>query len=177
MQISATAAGADVELEVDVEVAEGYTITQFVDKMIDVFLNEKPKSRDWKKYLIFRDEWGKYRDRFYNRCKTRADAEHDSQIKQKLIDLSKRVRKVLFSCLFIVFVSYLLILNWLLCIMSNACFDNLFHSTNCAYSGIVLIFGIMNTSYQLSNIDVETERCSITVYVPLTLAVLFIAMC
>lgn len=103
LQSSAAAAGAEVELEVDVEVAEGYTITQFVDKVIDVFLNEKPKSRDWKKFLIYRDEWGKYRERFYNRCKTRADAENDSQIKQKLIDLSKRVRKVIFSCLFIVF--------------------------------------------------------------------------
>ncbi|KAH6825792.1 endoribonuclease E-like protein [Perilla frutescens var. hirtella] len=90
LQSSATAAGAEVE----VEVAEGYTITQFVDKIIDVFLNEKPKSRDWKKYLIFRDEWGRYRERFYNRCKTRADAENDSQIKQKLIDLSRRVRKI-----------------------------------------------------------------------------------
>ncbi|KAL1537006.1 hypothetical protein AAHA92_29569 [Salvia divinorum] len=97
-KICATAAGMEVEVEADVEVevevAEGYTITQFIDKMIDLFLNEKPKSRDWKKYLIFRDEWGKYRQKFYNRCKTRADSEKDSNIKQKLIDLSRRVRKI-----------------------------------------------------------------------------------
>ena len=95
-KICAAAAGMEVEVEADVEVevAEGYTITQFIDKMIDLFLNEKPKSRDWKKYLIFRDEWGKYRQKFYNRCKTRADSEKDSNMKQKLIDLSRRVRKV-----------------------------------------------------------------------------------
>ncbi|XP_057800796.1 uncharacterized protein At4g37920-like [Salvia miltiorrhiza] len=89
-QFCATASGTEVE----VEVAEGYTITQFIDKIIDVFLNEKPKSRDWKKYLIFREEWGKYRQKFYNRCKTRADSEKDSHIKQKLVDLSRRVRKI-----------------------------------------------------------------------------------
>ncbi|KAL0332405.1 UNVERIFIED_CONTAM: hypothetical protein Scaly_2142000 [Sesamum calycinum] len=50
--------------EAEVEVADGYTITRFCDKMIDVFLNEKPKSKDWKRYLIFREEWGKYRERF-----------------------------------------------------------------------------------------------------------------
>ncbi|KAL0308209.1 UNVERIFIED_CONTAM: hypothetical protein Sangu_2987700 [Sesamum angustifolium] len=80
--------------EAEVEVADGYTITRFCDKMIDVFLNEKPKSKDWKRYLIFREEWGKYRERFYNRCKVRADAENDSQMKQKLIDLSRKVRKI-----------------------------------------------------------------------------------
>ncbi|KAL0377982.1 UNVERIFIED_CONTAM: hypothetical protein Sradi_3103700 [Sesamum radiatum] len=80
--------------EAEVEVADGYTITRFCDKMIDVFLNEKPKSKDWKRYLIFREEWGKYRERFYSRCKVRADAEKDSQMKQKLIDLSRKVRKI-----------------------------------------------------------------------------------
>ncbi|KAL2241465.1 uncharacterized protein At4g37920, chloroplastic isoform X1 [Sesamum indicum] len=80
--------------EAEVEVADGYTITRFCDKMIDVFLNEKPKSKDWKRYLIFREEWAKYRERFYNRCKVRADAENDSQMKQKLIDLSRKVRKI-----------------------------------------------------------------------------------
>ncbi|KAK6125381.1 hypothetical protein DH2020_040877 [Rehmannia glutinosa] len=85
---------AAAQAEAEVEVADGYTITQFCDKIIDVFLNEKPKSKDWKRYLIFRDEWGKYRERFYSRCQMRADAENDSQLKQKLIDLSRKVRKI-----------------------------------------------------------------------------------
>lgn len=85
---------AAAETDAEVEIAEGYTITQFVDKIIDVFLHEKPKSKDWRKYLIFRDEWKQYREKFYNRCKVRADAESDSQMKQKLIELSRKVRKV-----------------------------------------------------------------------------------
>lgn len=85
---------AAAETDTEVEIADGYTITQFVDKIIDVFLNEKPKSKDWRQYLIFRDEWKQYRERFYNRCRVRADAESDSQMKQKLTDLSRKVRKV-----------------------------------------------------------------------------------
>ncbi|GER30737.1 4-hydroxy-3-methylbut-2-enyl diphosphatereductase [Striga asiatica] len=90
--VTSTTSAAQVEVEY--EVAEGCTITEFCDKIIDVFLNEKPKSKDWKRYLIFRDEWGKYRERFYSRCKVRADAESDSQLKQKLINLSVKVKKI-----------------------------------------------------------------------------------
>ncbi|CAA0839668.1 Uncharacterized protein - chloroplastic [Striga hermonthica] len=90
--VASTASAAQPEVEF--EVAEGCTITEFCDKIIDVFLNEKPKSKDWKRYLIFRDEWAKYRERFYSRCRVRADAECDSQLKQKLINLSVKVKKI-----------------------------------------------------------------------------------
>lgn len=80
--------------QAEVEVAEGYTVTQFCDKIIDVFLNEKPKSRDWKKILLLREEWKKYNESFYSRCKNRANAENDSGMKQKLIELSRKVKKI-----------------------------------------------------------------------------------
>ena len=83
-----------VQEVVDVEVADGLTMTQFCDKIIELFLNEKPKSKDWRKYLVFREEWKKYRDRFHSRCLSRADAENDSEMKQKLITLSRKVKKV-----------------------------------------------------------------------------------
>ncbi|XP_047325789.1 uncharacterized protein At4g37920 [Impatiens glandulifera] len=89
-----TSAGVEEEQEVDVEVADGYTITQFCDRMIDLFLNEKPRAKDWKKYLVFRDEWKKYSDRFYNRCQSRADAETNPQLKQKFVSLSRKVKRV-----------------------------------------------------------------------------------
>ncbi|KAF4402141.1 hypothetical protein G4B88_017653 [Cannabis sativa] len=85
---------AEVEEEVQVEVAEGYTITEFCDKMIDVFLNEKPKTKEWRKYLVFREEWNKYRESFYSRCRRRADAESDPTMKQKLISLGQKVKKI-----------------------------------------------------------------------------------
>uniref|UniRef100_A0A803PDF1 Uncharacterized protein n=1 Tax=Cannabis sativa TaxID=3483 RepID=A0A803PDF1_CANSA len=87
-------ANAEVEEEVQVEVAEGYTITEFCDKMIDVFLNEKPKTKEWRKYLVFREEWNKYRESFYSRCRRRADAESDPTMKQKLISLGQKLKKI-----------------------------------------------------------------------------------
>lgn len=85
---------ASTEEQVEVEVADGFTMTEFCDKMIEVFLNEKPKSKDWRKYLVFRDEWKKYRDRFYNRCFARADAENDTVMKNKLLTLARKVKKI-----------------------------------------------------------------------------------
>ncbi|XVF15333.1 hypothetical protein REPUB_Repub09cG0142800 [Reevesia pubescens] len=87
-------ANAEVEEQVEVEVAEGYTMTQFCDKIIDVFLNEKPRVKEWKKYLILREEWNKYKESFYNRCRIRADKEIDPTMKQKLISLEIKVKKI-----------------------------------------------------------------------------------
>ncbi|KAH7848062.1 hypothetical protein Vadar_033314 [Vaccinium darrowii] len=83
-----------VEEQVEAEVAKGYTITQFCDKVIDLFLYEKPKSKEWRKYLVFREEWKRYRDSFYKRCQSRAETENDSQMKQKLKALSRKVKKI-----------------------------------------------------------------------------------
>lgn len=92
--LSSRVASAQVEEQVEVEIAEGYTITQFCDKIIDLFLNEKPKPKDWRKYLVFREEWKKYRDSFYNRCQARALSQTDSEMKQKLMVLARKVKKV-----------------------------------------------------------------------------------
>lgn len=85
---------AQVEDEPEVEIAEGYTMTKFCDKMIDLFLNEKPKPKDWMSYLVFREDWNKYRDSFYNRCKSRADSENDFTFKQRLVTLATEVKRV-----------------------------------------------------------------------------------
>ncbi|XP_033136883.1 uncharacterized protein At4g37920 isoform X2 [Brassica rapa] len=83
-----------VEDPMEVEVAQGYTMAQFCDKIIDIFLNEKPKVKEWKKYLVLRDEWNKYSVNFYKRCRTRADTETDSLLKQKLVSLESKVKKI-----------------------------------------------------------------------------------
>nr|GMC66236.1 uncharacterized protein At4g37920, chloroplastic [Ipomoea batatas] len=83
------------EQQVEVEIVDGYTMTQFCDKVIDMFLTEKPKAKDWKKYLVFREEWKKYRGRFYTRCQTRADAQvNDPAIKEKYTSLARKVKKI-----------------------------------------------------------------------------------
>ncbi|KAI3878364.1 hypothetical protein MKX03_021824 [Papaver bracteatum] len=56
-QVSPTMAATCTEIEQsEVQVAEGYTITHFHDKINDVFLNEKPQTKDWRKLLVFREE-------------------------------------------------------------------------------------------------------------------------
>ncbi|KVI08894.1 uncharacterized protein At4g37920 [Cynara cardunculus var. scolymus] len=80
--------------EQEVEIAEGYTMTKFCDKLIDVFLTENSKPKHWMRYLIFREDWNKYRDGFYSRCKLRADGENDLTLKQSLITLATEVKRV-----------------------------------------------------------------------------------
>lgn len=85
---------ASVDKEPEVEVAKGYTMTQLCDKMIEYFMNEKPKTKDWRKVLVFRDEWKKYKDSFYKRCQVRADAEQDIAMRQNLEGLARKMKKV-----------------------------------------------------------------------------------
>ncbi|GAU40329.1 hypothetical protein TSUD_221770 [Trifolium subterraneum] len=81
---------AQVEEQAETEVVKGYTMTQICDKMIDLFLNEKTKSKEWRKYLVFREDWKKYRDSFFVRCQRRADMENDTAMKEKFISLGRR---------------------------------------------------------------------------------------
>ncbi|XP_058750208.1 uncharacterized protein At4g37920 [Vicia villosa] len=85
---------AEVEEQEEVEIVKGYTMTQFCDKMIDLFLNEKTKSKEWRKYLVFREEWKKYRNSFFIRCQRRAEMESDPTMKEKFASLGRRVKKI-----------------------------------------------------------------------------------
>ncbi|XP_023544083.1 uncharacterized protein At4g37920 [Cucurbita pepo subsp. pepo] len=99
MQFNASARANDVatmemEEQAEMEVAEGYTISQFCDKIIDIFMNEKPKTKEWRKLLVFREEWKKYRESFYSHCQRRADWESDPIMKEKLLSLGRRVKRI-----------------------------------------------------------------------------------
>ncbi|KAK9166177.1 hypothetical protein Scep_001368 [Stephania cephalantha] len=85
---------AQVEAVSEVEVAEGWSMTQFCDKMIDVLMNEKTQTKEWRKLLVFREEWNKYRESFYNRCRSRAKSEDDLVMKKKLGALERKMRKI-----------------------------------------------------------------------------------
>ncbi|GAV86855.1 hypothetical protein CFOL_v3_30281 [Cephalotus follicularis] len=91
---TSSSANAQVQDHEEVEVAKGYNMTQISDKIIDFFLNEKPRVKEWRKYLVFREEWNKYRESFYSRCRTRADTETDLTKKQKLISLMSKAKKI-----------------------------------------------------------------------------------
>ncbi|KAL5988405.1 hypothetical protein ACLOJK_036169 [Asimina triloba] len=85
---------AQAEEQAEVQVAEGYTMTQFCDKMIDYFMKEKPQTKDWRKIMVFRDEWNKYKESFYKRCQARADAETNSAQKKELMRLLMKVKRI-----------------------------------------------------------------------------------
>ncbi|KAJ3693237.1 hypothetical protein LUZ60_008717 [Juncus effusus] len=87
-------ASVEVKSEAEPIVANGYTMTQFCDKMIEFFIDKKPNTKDWRKLLVFRDEWKKYSDKFYERVQVRIDTETDSSFKQKLVLLARKMKKV-----------------------------------------------------------------------------------
>ncbi|KAK3123254.1 hypothetical protein QOZ80_8AG0627300 [Eleusine coracana subsp. coracana] len=72
----------------------GYTMIEICDKFIEFFMHKKPETKDWRKVLVFREEWQRYREHFYKRCEVRIDMETDSLMKQKLVVLARKVKKV-----------------------------------------------------------------------------------
>lgn len=83
-----------IDTHAESEVAMGYTMTQICDRFIEFFMHEKPETKDWRKILVFREEWRRYRPHFYKRCQVRIDVETDTSVKKKLILLARKVKKV-----------------------------------------------------------------------------------
>ncbi|CAN6285696.1 unnamed protein product [Urochloa humidicola] len=90
----ATPSIAKAEDQTEAEVAMGYTMTEICDKFIEFFMHKKPETKDWRKVLVFREEWRRYRKHFYKRCQARIDMETDSSMKQKLVVLARKVKKI-----------------------------------------------------------------------------------
>ncbi|OQU79824.1 hypothetical protein SORBI_3007G027000 [Sorghum bicolor] len=85
---------ANVKDQTEAEVAMGYTMTEICDKFIEFFMYKKPETKDWRKLLVFREEWRRYREHFYKRCQVRIDMETDPSVKQKLVVLARKVKKI-----------------------------------------------------------------------------------
>lgn len=85
---------ANVKDQTEAEVAMGYTMTEICDKFIEFFMYMKPETKDWRKLLVFREEWQRYRGHFYKRCQVRIHIEADPSLKQKLVVLARKVKKV-----------------------------------------------------------------------------------
>ncbi|OIT32496.1 PREDICTED: uncharacterized protein At4g37920, chloroplastic-like [Nicotiana attenuata] len=64
------------------------------DKLIEVFLVDKPNPTDWRRLLAFSKEWNNIRPHFYNRCQNRAESESDPGMKHKLLRLQRKMREV-----------------------------------------------------------------------------------
>uniref|UniRef100_M1CMW6 Uncharacterized protein n=1 Tax=Solanum tuberosum TaxID=4113 RepID=M1CMW6_SOLTU len=64
------------------------------DKLIEVFLVDKPKPTEWRRLLAFSKEWNNIRPHFYKRCQDRADSESDPGMKHKFLKLQRKLREV-----------------------------------------------------------------------------------
>ncbi|XP_031493530.1 uncharacterized protein At4g37920 [Nymphaea colorata] len=64
------------------------------DKLIEVFMVDKPTTADWRRLLAFSKQWDDIRPHFYRRCQSRADAESDSDMKHKLYRLGRKLKEV-----------------------------------------------------------------------------------
>ncbi|XP_061366922.1 uncharacterized protein At4g37920 [Gastrolobium bilobum] len=64
------------------------------DKLIGVFMVDKPTPSDWRRLLAFSKEWNNIRPHFFTRCRVRADAEDDPTMKEKLLRLARKLKEI-----------------------------------------------------------------------------------
>ncbi|KMZ56596.1 hypothetical protein ZOSMA_93G00600 [Zostera marina] len=80
--------------KVDVETLCDQKMVRICDKLIDVFMVDKPKTIDWRRLLAFSMEWDNIRPHFYNRCQEKADEADNPEMKHKLHRLGRKLKEV-----------------------------------------------------------------------------------
>ncbi|CAH9128294.1 unnamed protein product [Cuscuta epithymum] len=79
------------------DTVEGVGVNDMIrvcDKLIEVFMVDKPTPTDWKRLIAFSREWTNIRPHFYERCLERADKESDFEMKHKLLRLSRKLKEI-----------------------------------------------------------------------------------
>ncbi|GFP94667.1 uncharacterized protein at4g37920 chloroplastic, partial [Phtheirospermum japonicum] len=69
-------------------------MVRICDKLIQVFMVDKPTPTDWRRLLTFSKEWDNIGPHFYKRCEDRADSESDPGMKHKLLRLSRKLKEI-----------------------------------------------------------------------------------
>ncbi|CAK8531181.1 unnamed protein product [Lathyrus sativus] len=64
------------------------------DKLIGVFLVDKPTPTDWRKLLAFSREWNNIRPHFFARCHDKAVSETNPAMKEKLLRLARKLKEI-----------------------------------------------------------------------------------
>ncbi|CAK7347074.1 unnamed protein product [Dovyalis caffra] len=64
------------------------------DKLIDVFMVDKPTPNDWRKLLAFSKEWDNLRPHFYKRCQEQADSEDDPGRKHNILRFARKLKEI-----------------------------------------------------------------------------------
>ncbi|KAG4990272.1 hypothetical protein AAZX31_09G020900 [Glycine max] len=79
----------------EAEVLEESRIRRVCDKLIGVFMVDKPTPTHWRRLLAFSREWSNLRPHFFARCLERADAaEEDPAMKEKLLRLARKLKQI-----------------------------------------------------------------------------------
>uniref|UniRef100_A0A7C8ZWY2 Uncharacterized protein n=1 Tax=Opuntia streptacantha TaxID=393608 RepID=A0A7C8ZWY2_OPUST len=78
----------------DTKQKDGQKMIRVCDKLIEVFLVDKPAAADWRKLLIYSKEWNNLRAHFYQRCQERADKEEDPAMKHTLLRLRRKLKEI-----------------------------------------------------------------------------------
>lgn len=66
------------------------------DKLIGVFLVDKPTPTDWRRLLAFSREWKNIRPHFFARCNDKALSETNPTMQEKLLRLARKLKQVFF---------------------------------------------------------------------------------
>lgn len=82
------------DTEVGSESLDDHRMNRVCDKLIEVFMVDKPTTTDWRRILAFSKEWTNIRPHFFTRCQERADAEHNPEMKHKLLRLGRKLREI-----------------------------------------------------------------------------------
>ena len=78
----------------ELEEMEDHKMVRVCDKLIGVFMVDKPTPTDWRRLLAFSRNWDDIRPHFYKRCQDRADNEDDPGMKHKLLRLRRKLKEV-----------------------------------------------------------------------------------
>lgn len=75
-------------------VVDNQRMIKVCDKLIEVFMVDKPTPSDWRRLLAFSKEWDSIRPHFYKRCQERADSEDNPEMKHKVHRLARKLKEV-----------------------------------------------------------------------------------
>ncbi|KAB1205430.1 hypothetical protein CJ030_MR7G010629 [Morella rubra] len=82
------------EEEDGTEGLDDHKMIRVCDKLIEVFLVDKPTPTDWRRLLAFSKEWDNMRPHFFRRCQDRADSEDNPGMKHKLLRLGRKLKEI-----------------------------------------------------------------------------------
>ncbi|XP_020598124.1 uncharacterized protein At4g37920, chloroplastic [Phalaenopsis equestris] len=79
---------------IDSEYPTDDRMVKVCDKLIEVFLVDKPTPTDWRRLLAFSREWRNIRLHFFKHCQKRADLESNSEMKHLLFRLGRKLKEI-----------------------------------------------------------------------------------